>query len=204
VTEWTPTTLVYVDEEGDRSGASDGYSRYGVYLSQCPGEFHDESPDTPLMDEDFAAAAWRVATPPVMTGYVVLRPDVQSIEAVWAEDEDGNGSLAFKVSVPLWHGDLRSDRRPRHPWQDWTTQYDLATRDDKYRRACEPDLKPGRPAVLAVANILISAADWDLPAPRHTSGRGLTDEAQNVVREIARRVNQHAGPMVAQILGDTA
>lgn len=204
MTDWTPTKLVYVDEEGDRSGASDGHSRYGVYLSQRPAEFHDDNPNTPLPADEFAAASWRVATPPVLTGYVNLRPDIQSIDAVWAENQDGDGSLAFKVAVPLWHGDLPADRRPRYPWQDWTTQYDIATRDDKYRRAWEPNLKPGRPAVLTVANLLIPAADWDLPAPWHTRGRGLVDEAQHVVREVVRQVNREAGPMVAQLLGDKA
>lgn len=203
MTEWAPTDLVRVDEDGDRSGASDGHSRYGVYLSQRLDEFHDyDSTDAPLTTEEFAAAAWRVATPPVLTGYVLLRPDVQSIEAVWNENEDGDGSLAFKVSVPLWFGDLPSDRRPRYPWQDWTTQYDIATRDDKYRRASEPVLKPGRPAVLTVANLLIPAADWDLPVPQHIRGRGLTDDAQQVVREVVRQINHHAGPMVAQLLGE--
>lgn len=198
---WTPTTLVYVDEESDRTGASNGYSRYGAYLDSRPTEFHeDEQPDTPLEAEDFAAAAWRVATPPVLIGYVVQRPDINSITAAYTE----NGDLLFKVEVPLWHGDLSSDRRPRYPWQDWTTQYDIAARDDTYRRAFEPDIKGGRPAVLTVTNILVSAAGWDLPAPRHTRGRGLAEEAQHVVREIARQVNRHAGPMVAQILGEKA
>lgn len=201
--DWTPTTLVYVDEVGDRAGASNGYSRYGAYIEARPTEFHEyEDPETPLSGEEFAAAAWRVATPPVLTGYVLPRPDIQSIEAVWNENEDGDGSLAFKVSVPLWFSDLASDRRPRYPWQDWTTQYDYAARDDKYRRAWEPVLKPGRPAVLTVAHLLIPAADWDLPAPQHTQGRGLVDEAQAVVREIARQINHDAGPMVAQLLAD--
>lgn len=201
MTEWTSTRIVYVDEEGDRTGASNGYSRYGAYLSQLPTEFReDEDPDAPLEAEDFAAAAWRVATPPVLIGYVVQRPDINSITAAYTED----GDLLFKVEVPLWHGDLPSDRRPRHPWQDWTTQYDIAARDDKYRHAYEPDIKGDRPAVLAVANVLVSAAGWDLPEPRHTRGRGLVDEAQHVVREIAAQVNRHAGPMVAQILGDKA
>lgn len=205
MTEWTPATLVDIDEEGDRSGASDGHSRYGVYLGMRLDEFHDYDGDNaPLSAEEFAAAAWRVATPPVMTGYVTIRPDIHSIEAVWNEDQDGDGSLAFKLSVPLWHNRLASDLRPRHPWQDWTTQYDIATRDDKYRRPEEPVLKPGRPAVLAVANLLIPASDFDLPTPRHTRGSGLTEQAQQVVREVVRQINRQAGPMVAQMLGDKA
>ncbi|MEU7206136.1 hypothetical protein [Streptomyces sp. NPDC045470] len=201
MTDWTSTTLVSVDEPGDRSGASDGHSRYGVYLSQRLEEFHDED-GTPLPLEEFAAAAWRVATPPVLLDYVTFRPDLQGIEAVWAENEDGTGSLAFKVSVPVRFDAFLSERRPRHPWQDWTTQYDLSTRDDTYRHPWEPTLKPGRPAVLTVSNVMVPAVGWDLPTPKHTEGRGLVEEAKQVVREVARRVNEEAGPMAAQLLGE--
>lgn len=205
MTDWTPTTLARIDEEGDRKSASDGKSRYGVYLGMRLDEFHDyEGDNQPLGAEEFAAAAWRVATPPVLIGYVTFRPDIHSIEAVWNEDADGDGSLAFKVSVPLWHNTFTSDRRPRHPWQDWTTQYDIATHNDTYRRPEEPVLKPGRPAVLTVANLLIPAAGFGLPSPRHTRGEGLTADAKNVVREVVQQINQTAGPMVAQILGDNA
>lgn len=198
MTDWTPTTLVYVDEEGDRAQASNGYSRYAAYLEYRSTEFYDEKPGDPLTAEDFAAAAWRNATPPILIGYVVHRPDIHSITAAHTED----GDLLFKVEIPLWHGDMPADRRPRHPWQDWTTEYDIAARGDKYRQAFEPDIKPGRGAVLGMASILVSADGWDLPTPEHTDVRDLYEEAQQAVREIVRRVNATAGPMVAQLLGE--
>ncbi|MGP9023202.1 hypothetical protein ACT1U9_32960 (plasmid) [Streptomyces sp. BR1] len=199
MTDWTPTTLVAVDEDGDRERASNGYSRYGAYIADRPGKFHEyETPGEALSADEFAAAAWEVATPPILVGYVNVRPDLKSVSAGFTE----NGELLFKVSVPLWHGDLPADRRPRYPWQDWTTQYDYASRDDRYRHAYEPEIKGDRPAVLTVSTILIPATGWDLPAPQHTEGRALVEEAKQVVHEIARRVNEHAGPMVAQLLGD--
>jgi hypothetical protein len=199
MTAWTPATLVQVDEYGDRERASNGYSRYGAYIADRPAKFHEyEDPDTPLTADEFAAAAWEVATPPILVGYVNLRPDLEAVTTAFTE----NGDLLLKVSVPLWHGDLPADRRPRYPWQDWTTEYDIASRDDKYRHAFEPEIKGDRPAVLTVSHILIPTTGWDLPAPQHTKGRALVEEAKQVVNEIARRVNQDAGPMVAQLLGD--
>ncbi|MEV7595496.1 hypothetical protein AB0O42_35055 [Streptomyces sp. NPDC089922] len=199
MTDWTPTTLLSVDEHNDRERASNGYSRYGAYLADRPAKFHEyEEPGTPLTAQEFAAAAWEVATPPVLIGYVSLRPDLKAVTTGFTE----NGELLLKVSVPLWHNDLQAERRPRHPWQDWTTEYDYATRDDRYRHAFEPEIKGDRPAVLTVSQILIPTTDWDLPAPQHTEGRALVEEAKHVVHEIVRRVNQHAGPMVAQLLGD--
>jgi len=199
MTDWTPTTLVSVDEDSDRERATNGYSRYGAYIADRPEKFHEyEEPGTPLTAAEFAAAAWEVATPPILVGYVNRRPDLEKVTTAFTD----NGDLLLKVSVPLWHGDLPADRRPRHPWQDWTTEYDYATRDDKYRHVYEPEIKGDRPAVLTVSHILIPTADWDLPAPQHTKGRALVEEAKHVVHEIARRVNQDAGPMVAQLLGD--
>jgi hypothetical protein len=56
------------NESYDRDRASDGVSRYGVYLRQNADRFAgwDESPVTcdPVA---FTAAAWQVATSPVMT-----------------------------------------------------------------------------------------------------------------------------------------
>lgn len=198
MTDWTPTTLVSVDEESDRERASNGYSKYGAYIAARPEKFHeDEEPGTPLTAAEFAAAAWEVATPPILVGYVNWRPDLETVTTAFTD----HGDLLLKVSVPLWHGDLPADRRPRYPWQDWTTEYDYGTRDDKYRSAYQPEIKGDRPAVLTVSHILIPTVDWDLPDPRHAEGRALLEEAKHVVHEIARRVNQDAGPMVAQILG---
>ncbi|MFG3158109.1 hypothetical protein ACGF7W_39420 [Streptomyces sp. NPDC048219] len=199
MTAWTPTTLVYVDEEGDRARASNGYSRYGQYIADRPAKFHEyEEPGTPLTAEEFAAAAWEVATPPILIGYVNLRPDLDSVTTSFTE----NGDLVLRVAVPLRFSDLPSDRRARYPWQDWANHYDIATRDEKYVRQVEPEIKGDRPAVLTISHILIPTVDWDLPRPQHTEGRALVEEAKQVVNEIARRVNQHAGPMVAQLLGD--
>ncbi|MGW7268283.1 hypothetical protein [Streptomyces sp. NPDC054842] len=199
MTDWTPTTLVSVDETADRERASNGHSRYGAYIADRPAKFHEyDSPGTCLTADEFAAAAWEVATPPILIGYVNLRPDIQSVTTHYTD----NSELLIKVSVPLWHTGLAADRRPRYPWQDWTTEYDYGTRDDRYRAAYQPDIKGDRPAVLTESHILIATTGWDLPAPQHTEGRALVEEAKHVVHEIVRRVNTEAGPMVAQLLGD--
>lgn len=199
MTNWTPTTLLRVDEHGDRERASNGYSRYGAYIADRPAKFHEhEEPSTPLPAHEFAAAAWEVATPPILVGYVNLRPDLEAVTTTFTE----NAELLLKVSVPLRHDDLPADRRPRYPWQDWTSEYDFADRDDKYRHAYEPDIKGDRPAVLTVSHILIPTIGWDLPTPQHTKGRALVEEAKQAIHEIVRQVNGQAGPMVAQLLAD--
>jgi hypothetical protein len=192
-------TLVSVDEDYDRERASNGYSRYGVYIADRSEGFHAyDEPGTPVTAAEFAAAAWEVATPPTLVGYVNLRPDLDSVTTSFTE----SGELVLRVVVPLRFSDLPSDRCPRYPWQDWENHYDVCTRGEKYVRQVEPEIKGDRPAVLTMSHILIPTVDWDLPAPQHTKGRALVEEAKHVVHEISRRVNAHAGPMVAQLLGD--
>ncbi|RKN51642.1 hypothetical protein D7231_35580 [Streptomyces klenkii] len=197
--DWTPTTLLSVDEHGDRAQAGNGHSRYGAYIADRPAKFHAYGePGTPLPGPEFAAAAWEVATPPVLLGYVNLRPGVKAVTTAFTD----TGDLLLKVSVPLRHHDLPSGRRPRHPWQDWTSEYDHADHDDKYRHAFEPEIRADRPAVLTVSHLLLPTTGWDLPTPQHTEGRALVEEAKHVIHEIVHQVNAQAGPMVAQLLGD--
>ncbi|MEV5204931.1 hypothetical protein [Streptomyces sp. NPDC053720] len=198
MTNWTPTTLVTVDEVTDRDRASDGYSRYGAYIADRTKEKFQEYDGTTLSAAEFAAAAWETATPPVLIGYVLLRPDVKAITTYYTE----NSELVVKVTIPLWHHDLPADRRPGYPWQDWEANIEYGARDTKYVGSYEPDVKEGRPAVLTETHLLIPAAGWDLPTPQHTSGRGLVEEAKAAVHEIVRGINEHAAPMVAKLLAD--
>ncbi|WP_030255963.1 MULTISPECIES: hypothetical protein [Streptomyces] len=72
------STLVIVDDTADRESASDGRSRYGAYIAQHAADFRDDG--ELLRPVDFAVAAWRTATSPVMApGYVAVRPDLDRI-----------------------------------------------------------------------------------------------------------------------------
>ncbi|WP_405776018.1 hypothetical protein [Streptomyces sp. NBC_01538] len=86
MTDWTPTALVSVDEDSDRERATNDYSRYGAYIADRPEKFHEyEEPGTPLPAAEFAAAAWEVATPPILLGYVNLRPDLERVTTAFTE-----------------------------------------------------------------------------------------------------------------------
>ncbi|MDT3396146.1 hypothetical protein RKE29_05740 [Streptomyces sp. B1866] len=192
---WTPTTLVRVDDDYDRDRASDGYSRFGVYLAQRPDWFHESGePDTPLGAEEFAAAVWQVATGPVMSpGYVHTRPDLGAVRIL--HREDGAGLLAV-VDVPLPHSAVRS--RLPYAWRDWEKdRYSLADDGDGgYRQLVAPG--DDRPAVLVTAQVR-APLDGALLAPTATRGRGLTADAKTAVRVLAGQVNAVAGPMVAAL-----
>ncbi|MFD4144421.1 hypothetical protein [Streptomyces sp. NPDC058572] len=194
---WSPTTLALVDEEHDRRNASDG-SRYGAYLKQRLSSFHEyDRPDQPLPTDEFAAAAWRVATSPVMSpGYVEIRDDLRGIIPTFGED--GDGILLLDIHVPLYCQDLRAARDIPLGWQDWDTERHYLS---SYATLYEPSSK--RPALLTTTVVRLVADDsWGLLPQEHTRGHGLVDAAKRAVATLARGINQHAGPIVATLRGE--
>ncbi|WP_406467083.1 hypothetical protein [Streptomyces sp. NBC_01594] len=194
---WSPTTLALVDDEHDRRNASDGYSRYGAYLKQRPTRFHEyDQAEKPLPRQEFAAAAWEVATSPVMSpGYVEIRPDLRAIAPTFADDEVG---LVVDVHVSLHHYDLRAARDIPLGWQDWEMERHYLS---PYAYYLEPGSK--RPAVLTTTVVrLVVDGSWGLPPQEHTSGHGLVDDAKRAVTALAAGINRHAGPIVAALRGE--
>ncbi|MFD0386518.1 hypothetical protein ACFQ2B_40695 [Streptomyces stramineus] len=139
---WTPTTLVLIDEATDRDRASDGRSRYGVYLRQ-------QEPKRWFMDEieardpaAFARFAWTAGTGPVMSpAYAVVRPDLD-IRLTRAEED---GSLLVLIDVRLHHDALDKKHRPptrsprgRPSTAATTTPRALSRRTNRRLRCCSP------------------------------------------------------------------
>src|SRR2546422_328484 len=98
--------LVTIDDASDRSRASDGISRYGAYLRNSADEFRscwDGAVADPIQ---FAAAAWRNATGPIMgPGYAEIRADINSVRIT--AGESGDGDYAIEVTIPLTHRALK-------------------------------------------------------------------------------------------------
>ncbi|MFJ2178916.1 hypothetical protein ACIOHE_39235 [Streptomyces sp. NPDC087851] len=182
---WTPGTLARIDDEYDRDRASDGISRYGAYLDQHIGEFHEYGePSTPLPAAEFAAAAWRVATAPIMSrGYVLLRPDITGVDCAFTED----GRLVLAVTVPVPHSALSA--RVPYEWRDWEPDRYSFT-DGPFHRLVEPE----GPALLVTAEIRIVVNG--LPVPSHVRGAGLLDDARTAVAFLVHQLNDAAGPVV--------
>jgi hypothetical protein len=93
---------VWVDRGWDRDRASDGVSRYGFYLRDRAGWFADLDPSDPGQGEGdrvrFAAAAWTVATGPVMSPpLVATHPRVLGVTA--AVDDWGGRHLLLTTEL---------------------------------------------------------------------------------------------------------
>ncbi|MFJ4091211.1 hypothetical protein ACIPYS_06465 [Kitasatospora sp. NPDC089913] len=189
--EFDHTTLALVDDIRDRERASDGHSRYGAYLAQHAHRFTDDG--APLSDVEFAAAAWQVATAPVMApGYVRIRPDLLDLAPVL----DPDGALHLRARVALRHHHLA--QRPagladwqRNPWHD----------HEQWPVLGSPDATD-RPALLITAEVCVPIPGHDLPRPTATRpGRTLTYEAQMATNNLVAYANFRLAPLVAELLG---
>jgi len=91
--------LLVIDDAHDRTGASDGFSRYGAYLAMRLPAVADGDPDVLTDPIRWAAFAWATAAPPVMTpGYVTWNDPIEDIELHW---DDGRLAAEIVIRTPL-------------------------------------------------------------------------------------------------------
>jgi hypothetical protein len=183
--------VCWVDEDWDRTNASDGISRYGAYL-RSHAELFDpwkEAPNGITEDPgEFAAAAFRVACGPIMSpGYVRWHPRVLDHEVDRGEDPDPS-RLVCKVllatSLPMWLGS---------PWWSWTTHMG--------RDWSEPE--DAKHAALARLELRWPIPDATLPRPHRPARPGQPNlrDAKAAVRALVAQINQTAGPVLAKLEG---
>lgn len=114
------TDAFRIDYDTDEDRADPGWtSRYAVYLRDHAAQFDevwtDEDPTSAAVR--FAAAAWCVARPPIMTGPPLVRahPRVISAQARW-DDYDGRHLI---VDVELISSLPAALSRLEHRWETW-------------------------------------------------------------------------------------
>ncbi|MFG2903685.1 hypothetical protein ACGF13_01265 [Kitasatospora sp. NPDC048286] len=187
------STVIIVDNLADRRDASDGHSRYGAYIAHHADRFHEDG--EPLRPVDFAAAAWRTATSPVMApGYAVVRPDLDRVEVY----VDHDGGAQFCAKVGLRHNALA--HRPTGRLLDWERS-PWSRPGESWPALVSPE-RTDRPAVLVTATVLLPIPDTILVAPTTARpGRTLTDEAKAVVAALAEHANRNLAPLVTELLG---
>ncbi|MFC4051181.1 hypothetical protein ACFOY4_15930 [Actinomadura syzygii] len=123
----TSTAPFWVDGDYDRDYASDGVSRYGAYvrdrLDTTFAECWDDGDSPAFRLAEFAAAAWRTATGPVMApGYIRCHSRVLGAQV---ERSTWDGSLIASVSlVAPWPAELARSAGWRRglSWRDWPTE----------------------------------------------------------------------------------
>jgi hypothetical protein len=187
--------LCWVDQDWDRSRASDGVSRYGAYLRGHTELFDYSWGEVPgSITEDpgeFAIAALQVATGPIMSpGYVRWHPRVLDYKLSHGENPEPGRlvcSVTLATSLPLWLGS---------PWWSWTERF-----GDPW---CDPD--DARHAALARLELRWPVAVATLPRPHRPARPGQPNlrDAKASVRALAAAINQTAGPVLAKLEGGGA
>ena len=187
----------WLDYARDRAQASDGCSRYGVYLGRESG-FEDIESEAVGDDADptaaFAVLAWRTARSPVMSPPFV-RSHARVSSAVVERSECGSGRLVARVGlVCLLPAEVRGLRPAGGGW------FRVPSRDpwsDVYHAPCDRELE--RSPHLS-ASLLV---EWQfdagvLPAVPRVPGPGPTrvSAAAACVEAIARELNVQIGPII--------
>jgi hypothetical protein len=195
---WKPSPLVQVHAAYDREYASNPEAgRFGAYLDRHadPSLWQDWNEGV-YAARAFAQAVWHIASPPIMApGYVRLRPDLIAARLEWSDD--GDQHLYAEVEVPLRHGNLKHGAP--YPFRDWAHPWH-ALSENGYAPVAEPDGPTA--ALLTTTVIRVVADDWALPAPPvETGGLYLYETAREAVDVIARQINAHVGPVVADLIG---
>jgi hypothetical protein len=197
VTAWHATTdpgrVCWVDADWDRSQASDGVSRYGAYLRTHTKLFNpwqdEDAPGGITQDPgEFAVAAFRVATGPIMSpGYVGWHPRVLDHQVSYGDDPDPRRlvcRLTLATALPMWLG---------VPWRSWT---EYLGRDWR-----EPD--EDQHAALASLVLRWPLPVVDLPRPEPPGRPGVPNlaDATASVRALVGAINATAGPVLARLEG---
>ncbi len=188
----TAGRVCWVDGDWDRSRASDGVSRYGAYLrghAELFDPWQEDAYGGITQDAgEFAVAAFRVATGPVMSpGYVGWHPRVLDHQVSHGDNPEP-GRLVCQVtlatSLPLRLGS---------PWRSWT-QY-------LGRDWCEPD--EDRHAALASLVLRWPLPVASLPRPDRPARSGVPNlgDAKASVRVLVAAINATAGPVLTQLEG---
>jgi hypothetical protein len=184
--------VCWVDADWDRTNASDGVSRYGAYLRGHTEEFEPfHGPDAggiTLDAGEFAAAALRVATGPIMSpGYVGWHPRVLDHMVSHGETPEPDRLVCvvtLAISLPRWLG---------VPWWSWAERFG------------DPWCEPGDDRHAALASLELR---WPLhtsalprPGPPAAPGEPNLRDAKASVAALVAAINATAGPVLAALEG---
>jgi hypothetical protein len=189
----TPLRVCWVDEDWDRTNASDRVSRYGAYLRSHTKLFdpwhREDAPDGITRDPgEYAVAAFQVACGPIMSpGYVGWHPRVLDHQVGYGENPEPDRlvcTLTLATFPPLWLGS---------PWQGWTSHLG--------RNWSEPE--DAAHAALASLRLRWPVPVASLPNPQRPDRPGNPNlaDAKAAVRALVAEFNRTAGPVLAKLEG---
>lgn len=174
-------------DAADRERASDGVSRYGVYLRQNIDRFAEWGELVTADVGMFARAAWQVATSPVMTP-PYLDWTAERVQSVTLSLSEHDASLIACVQVAVPRPAALADVRG---FADWD-------RGDRLNRGYhEPydDALAARPAMLTSTTLLFAIPPRELYPPQNAPELTVRD-AKKAVKRLAAVLDERLAPIV--------
>lgn len=191
------STAFWVDDEYDQEYASDGRSRFGVYIrssSLISGCLEDTDDDEASRRTRFAAAVWETANSPIMApGYVRRHPRIRRSNLLGGDD---TLTASVELAAP-WPGRLaRSyDWQQGTLWRDWLTE-SAGGRTCYYEPEDDTELR-GKYYLLTTARLLFPVP-VRLPAvPVNRAGAVIT--ARELAAGLAAAMNTAVAPLIAAL-----
>ncbi|TDB79673.1 hypothetical protein E1264_35200 [Actinomadura sp. KC216] len=181
------------DDTDDRDRASDGVSRYGVYLRRYTKLFAPCDGDGAVTADpgEFAAAAWQVATSPTMAP-PYLDWTAERLQSVTFTHSEHDAALIARVQVAVPRPAALADTRL---FADWD-------RGDRWNRGYHvPDdaAMARRPAMLTSTLLLFHIPAADLYAPRFAPDRLTVTDAKASLSWLAALLHGRVAPVLAAL-----
>ncbi|QKG27297.1 hypothetical protein [Actinomadura verrucosospora] len=174
-------------DAADRERASDGTSRYGVYLRQNIDRFTDWGELVTADPGMFALAAWQVATSPVMAP-AYLDWTAERVQSVTLSLSEHDASLIARVQVAVPRPAALVDVRE---FADW----DRGDRLNRGYHEPEDDALTRRPAMLTSTTLLFAIASRELYAPQNAPELTVRD-AKKAVKRLAEVLDERLALVV--------
>jgi hypothetical protein len=183
------TELFTFHDTDDRDRASDGVSRYGVYLRQNFDRFADwDHPEQATTDPvDFVMGAWQVATPPIMSGY--LDWNHNRIQNITTQANAHDGSLTVRVQLAVPRPAQLADLRRFTDWNRVT-----AFGHTSYYTPDE-NVIARQPALLTNALLLIPIRPEQLHTPTDAPQLTVAD-AKAAIKRLAALLEPQLAPVL--------
>jgi hypothetical protein len=169
-----------IDDDYDRTRASDGISRFGAYLAMRLPAVLAADPEVLEDPQRWAAFVWATAAPPVMSpGYVDWEDPVEDVRIDW--DDYGNLIAEVVVRTPV----------AMTGWRGWDTDW----RGRLVEPFCAERVVLGRTILRA------QLGETPLPRPPRdlSSRKELVVVAKATVRVIVAVLEDVTGPALARL-----
>ena len=195
--------LFWIEHEHDRMAASDGVSRYSVYVRQrihggfaeCwDGTFDDR------LAERFATLAWHTATGPAMAPpYADWRSPVLSARFGLDADSGSDGLIATVEIASRWPQGLHDARGHvgGRSWYSWRRERSWGG-EEYFRAPYEDEVARGEYYALTTLRLVFPIPVSLLPAAPGSGRRDgeVEETARHAVAVLTGELNRVTGPVV--------